>query len=256
MSLRMPCDILARNLLETLIKTVDECSCDCIALSGGIDTTTILLAAVLAGLKPRGYVVFYKHGLPKDLYYVNQLSKLFNIDIKYLIIDLSNIKDLVINVTKCIGEENLDTHRDGGCVEIRNDIVFYTVLKQAKDDGCKCIFTGTGGDEVFAGYSFMLNLTENELIEAIKKLSKGIFSEVLIANCVNIKICTPLSDPRIIDIVENIPIDCLRSQLMRGKEILRYILSMYGLHTIADRMKIPAEGGAGTKDICKSILDD
>jgi len=53
-----------------------------------------------------------------------------------------------------------------------------------------------------------------------------------------------------------IPTDCLRSQLMRGKEILRLILNSHGLDLVGERIKTPAESGAGTKEICKSILDN
>jgi len=184
------------------------------------------------------------------------LSKQLSIDVKYVIIDYGDVKDLVNSVVECIGEENVDSHGDGGCIEIRNDIVFYATLKRAKEDGCRCVFIGSGGDEVFAGYNFMLSLTGEELTKAIEKMSRSRFPELQVAKCLNIEVSAPLLNPEIVKIAMETPIDCLRSQLMRGKEILRLILNSYGLDLVGERIKTPAESGAGTKEICKSILDN
>jgi asparagine synthase (glutamine-hydrolysing) len=48
-------------------------------------------------------------------------------------------------------------------------VVFYTTLIKAKELGCKCIYIGSGGGELFAGYSFMLRLPENE-VEVYRKM--------------------------------------------------------------------------------------
>jgi len=253
---KMPCHIYEEIVLKKLVEIVSRSRCDCIALSGGIDTSTVLLAAKLAGLNPRGYVVIYRGGIPRDLPYVTYISKQLGVDIEYVFIDYSDVENLVKNVVNCIGRENIDTHGDGGCIEVRNDVVFYTVLKRAKEDGCRCIFLGSGGDEIFAGYSFMLSLTEDELIKAIEKMSRGRFPELQIAKCIGIEVSAPLINPEIIDIAIEIPIDCLRSQLMKGKEILRSILNSHGFYLVGDRVKVPAEGGAGTKDICRSTFDN
>ena len=39
MVLRLPCNICADIALEKLVNVVSESRCDCIALSGGIDTS-------------------------------------------------------------------------------------------------------------------------------------------------------------------------------------------------------------------------
>jgi len=66
--LRLPCHICADIALEKLVSVVSESRCDCIALSGGIDTSVILLATRLAGLKPRGYVAFYRGGVFQEIF--------------------------------------------------------------------------------------------------------------------------------------------------------------------------------------------
>ncbi|MGC9149339.1 MAG: asparagine synthase C-terminal domain-containing protein [Sulfolobales archaeon] len=225
------------------------------ALSGGIDTSVILLASLTAGIKPRAYIAIYREGVPKDLVYTEYLAKIFNIDLRYVFIDPLQIERLKNEVIKCVGIDKLDSHGDGGCIEIRNDIVFYSVLEKAKRDGCKCVYTGSGGDEVFLGYSFLLNLTEEEIMKKIDSLINGRYPEIEIANCVGIKIVAPYLEEKILEIAKQIPIGCLRTVSMTGKEILREILASKDLYLISERRKTPAESGAGTISICRSKYD-
>ncbi|MDK6028314.1 asparagine synthase-related protein [Ignisphaera sp. 4213-co] len=256
MRISMPCHIYEELLLKRLMDVVKRFSCDCIALSGGIDTSVILLASVLTGLKPRGYLVIYRNGLPKDVIYVNHIAKVLNIHVEHLFVDSSNVEEIVQRVVECIGKENIDSHGDGGCIEIRNDIVFYTFLSKAIDDGCKCIFTGSGGDEIFVGYSFMMNKVSYDLEKTREKLAYGRYPELEIGKCVGAKVVAPFLEESVLELAFRIPINCLRSESMLGKEILRQILEKHGLHFIANRVKTPAESGAGTKAVCKSIYDE
>ncbi|MEM0490215.1 MAG: asparagine synthase-related protein [Ignisphaera sp.] len=255
MRIPMPCNIYAEKLFNVLMTSIEKYRCDCIALSGGIDTSLILLANISAGYKPRGYTAVYRQGLPKDLVYVNHIAKLFNIDVKYIYIDQGDIDNLMSGVIGCIGRDRIDSHRDGGCIEIRNDIVFYSILREAKRDGCRCIYTGSGGDEVFAGYSFLLKLVEKELEETINRLAYGRYPELEIAKCIDVKAVALLLDREVLDTAFKIPINCLRSEKMQGKEVLREILRSRDLHVISQRIKTPAEDGAGTVSICRSIYD-
>lgn len=256
MELNMPCSILAEKLFNALIDIVQEHRCNCIALSGGIDTSAVLLASLKAGIKPRAYIVIYSDGVPRDLIYAEHIAKIFSIELNHIFIDYSHALKIRDSIIKCIGLEKANSHGDGGCIEIRNDIVFYSVLAKARGDGCNCIYIGSGGDELFIGYSFMLNLVGEELKNAIEKLSKGRFPELEIAKCVNIDAVAPLLNERIVELAYKIPLHCLRSDRFQGKEVLRKILDEVGLHVIAERIKMPAESGSGTKSFCKSIYDE
>lgn len=253
---RVSCYHYAEKLFRKLIDLAEKRPCDCIALSGGIDTSIILLAAVERGLRPRGYVVFYEKSVPRDLFYSNYLSKIYGIELVYVMISERDIDYLRRRVIECIGREKIDSHGDGGCVEIRNDIVFYSVLERATRDNCECIYTGSGGDELFAGYSFMNNLTSTELERSIEKMVKGRFPEIEIARCINAPIEPLFLRREFIEEAIKTPIECLRRQDLRGKEILREILRSRGLHMISERTKTPAESGAGTIAICRSVYDE
>jgi len=244
------------NLFTELVKVVKEHECDCIALSGGIDTTVVLLAALEAGLKPKGYTAMCSFGLPKDLFYVNYISKVFSIDIEFVEINSEVVEDLKSKVIRCIGTNKVNSHKDGGCIEVRNDIVFYATFEKARDSGCRCVYVGSGGDELFAGYGFMLNLSREGLEEAIRRLSRGRYPELEVAKCLGIEVVAPFLDNHIIELAEKIPIECIRSEKMQGKEILREILIKKGLYLIGERVKTPAESGAGTITICRSVYDE
>lgn len=256
MRITITCTAYVEQLFKKLIDVIKKWKCDCIALSGGIDTSVILLSSILANYKPRAYTAIYTHGLPKDLVYVDYLTKFFNLETVYVYIYPHNFNVLENIVVECVGRNKLNSHRDGGCVEIRNDIVFYSVLKKAKEDKCRCIYTGSGGDELFAGYKFLMMLIEEELKKNIERLVKGRFPELEIAKCLNVNAVAPFLDEEIVDIALKIPINCLRSENMQGKEILREILKHKDLHIISERIKTPAESGAGTIALCKSIYDE
>lgn len=251
----MPCYVYAEVLFKKLVEVINRHKCDCIALSGGIDTSVVLLATIEGGLKPKGYTSIYSLGLPKDLVYVNYLSKVFNVDVELVQISYEDVENLRNRVIECIGVDKVNSHKDGGCIEVRNDIVFYATLKRAREDRCKCVFVGSGGDEVFAGYSFMINLSSENLEEAIRRLARGRYPELEIARCLDIEVVAPFLDKLIIEFAEEIPIECIRSEKMIGKEVLREILNRKGLYLISERIKTPAESGAGTIAICRSIYD-
>ncbi|MBE9390763.1 hypothetical protein IOK49_01510 [Fervidicoccus fontis] len=256
MRIKAPCWYYGEELLKMLRRAVKKSGCDCIALSGGIDSSLVLLASLLEGIKPKGYIAVYRGGLPKDIAFANYLSKKFNIDAELVFIEPYRSEDLRKSITECIGEENLNSHLDGGCIEFRNDAVFYSVIKKARDDRCRCIYTGSGGDELFAGYSFLLSLGEEDLDNSIRMLSYGRFPELEIAKCLNMNAFSPFLDESIRDLSLQIPIYCLRSSRMMRKEILREILGESWLGMIAERMKAPAESGSGTKDMCISRFDE
>jgi asparagine synthase (glutamine-hydrolysing) len=255
MRIPLPCRYYEEMLFEKLVNVVKRSRCKCIALSGGIDTSAILLASIKAGSKPRAFTAIYSEGIPKDLPYVIYLSKLFNIDLEVVSLSYKDAVSIRDDIVNCIGSRELDSHRDGGCIEFRNDVVFYTVLKSAKEFGCNCIYVGSGADELLLGYSFLLTLYGEALEDTIKRFIHGRYPELRIGSCLNVETVAPFLEEEIIDFILEIPLNCLRSERMLGKEVIRYMLDFHGLDAIAWRRKTPAEEGAGTKSLCVSIYD-
>lgn len=256
MRISLPCKYYSELIFRRLVRVVAETQCDCIALSGGIDSSMILLAAVSAGVKPKALTVMYRGGLPKDLPYVLHLCKVLNADLEVITVDTSDALGVWEEIIRCVGINGINSHGDGGCIEFRNDLVFYMTMRRAKELKCRCIYVGSGGDELFLGYNYLLHMLSDDIEKAINNvIHHGRFPEIEIARCLDVNVVAPYLTKDVMSLATMIPLQCLRSERMLGKEVLRDVLMMHNLEFIALRMKEPAEEGAGTKVICKSIYD-
>jgi asparagine synthase (glutamine-hydrolysing) len=245
--LNVYCEVFEKQLLNTLSNFILRNPCDCIALSGGIDTTLIAVIAKLGGVSIRGVYTFFNGGIPRDLVYVNHISKTLSIPVTMVIIDVNYIRSVLGNVYECIGKKAYHEL----CIELRNDVVFYATLRVAKEHGCKCVYVGSGGDELFAGYSFMLWLLEEELEKYREKWGLGgRYPELEIASCLGVDVVAPYLSKEVKELALSIPAKCLRGELFEGKKLLRNLISKFGLDLISERIKTPAEAGAGTDSIC------
>ncbi len=254
--MNLPCSYFSDKLFQILKDVVYRYGCSCIALSGGIDTSVIALTARAAGLKLNGFLAIYRGGLAKDIPYAIYIAKSLGIELNYVFIDVEKAYEVAEKVVECIGRDKLNSHGDGGCIEIRNDIAFYSIMLEARDFGCNCIYTGSGGDELFSGYGFMVMQSSEDIRRMIESfVSRGRYPELEIARCVGVKAVSPYLDREVLAIALEVPIECLRTVSMMGKDILRIILTEHGLQWIALRGKTPTESGSGTKAFCKSIYD-
>ncbi|RUM47404.1 MAG: hypothetical protein DSY37_02510 [Hyperthermus sp.] len=245
----LDCHTTASLLLDRLRRVIGSSGCDCIALSGGIDTSVLALAARLENRELQGFIAFYTKGVPRDLVYARLLASSLLIDLTEIPIDDSYIVSRWKRIVECTGRRN---H-----IELRNDVVFMRVLEAAQEHGCGCTIIGDGGDELFAGYSFMLHLLGRELYTTILNMAvKGRYPGVELAECIGVKALAPFLSDDILEVAFNTPMDCVRGGGNEGKSILRLILSQYGLKIIAERPKTPAEAGSGTAVLSRRVLEE
>lgn len=241
---RATCWVFEHLLLDSLRRAVAESGCDCATLSG-IDTTLLVAVAKSLGLSLRCYTTVFTGGLPRDLAYAEYVSKWLNVELRYVTIDEDYFRRTLGELSRCVGEV---AHEP--CVELRNDIVYYAALAEAKKDGCRCVLVGSGGDEVFAGYRFMLELPDEVLEERRDRYArKGRYPELLVAKCLGVEVAAPYLSQEVLEVALKIPASCLRGS-GEGKAVLRELLRRFGLDMVASRTKVPAEGGAGTDSIC------
>jgi len=243
---KMACHLYKTLLLQRLKEVIAETGCECIALSGGIDTSLLTAAASSIGLVLKGYLVIYSEGIPRDLNYAEHVARKLGLKLKHIIIN----DDYIAEKTRLISgyvESN-------DCIELRNDIIFYAALEEARKDGCKCMYVGSGGDEVFVGYNYMVYSLTKTLEElTVKYAVKGRYPELILGRKLGMKVVAPYLSEKILDLALKIPIDCLRDVRMRGKEILREMLQDFSLSLISNRVKTPAEAGAGTERLCINV---
>jgi asparagine synthase (glutamine-hydrolysing) len=135
-------------------------------------------------------------------------------------------------------------------IEIRNNVVMYLAIKWAKEKGEKSIITGDGADELFAGYSFLINKSEEELTTEIKRICSIMhFPTQKIGKALGVTIESPFLNENVIKLAEEIPVSLKVKEengKRQGKWILRKTFEKHIPPQIAWREKSPMQEGSGT----------
>ncbi len=235
------------ELIDLLSKIIKNYNPEGVLLSGGVDSS--LLTIISSKYFPiYGITTIFNKG--DDEKYSLIISKKLNIKHKIKRYGLEEVINAIRDIIKII--KTFDH------IEIRNDISIYIALKEFKEEGIKKIMTGDGGDELFAGYDYMINMNEKELNEYIIFLTKNWnFSSKIIGNALGIEVIQPFLNEKIIEFAKNIPYEWKinkKNGKLYGKWILRFILDNLGFSEIAWRDKQPIEIGSGSMEISNILL--
>ncbi|MGI0011343.1 MAG: asparagine synthase C-terminal domain-containing protein, partial [Nitrosopumilaceae archaeon] len=149
------------NLTRLISEAVLSCTSDCIALSGGLDSSIL---AYYLKKNTKAIAVVAKDFPASDLVYSQLVAKEFGLK---LYIKNATIENLMYSI-----EETIKILKNFNHIEIRNSIVLYLAIKTAKENGCVSIITGDGCDELFAGYSFFLRKEDTELQKDLERIWK------------------------------------------------------------------------------------
>ena len=139
------------------------------------------------------YTSFYLGGLPKDFPYATYVARVSGL--KHELLPINN--DYALKLS----EEVIKLLHTFDPIEVRNDVAALAVLKKAADDGCEYVLTGDGGDELFAGYPYMLVLTSKELNNYIKYLTGAArYPTVELGKKLGIKVIAPFTTKEAIEV--------------------------------------------------------
>jgi asparagine synthase (glutamine-hydrolysing) len=240
------------SIYDSIKKAVLACSSDVISLSGGLDSSIIAYHLKDVSYPIRGISIISKDFLATDLTYCQIISRKFGISLDMVTVSISEILDSIHETIKILGNFN--------DIEIRNTIVMYFAIKNAKDSGCDGIITGDGADELFAGYNFLTSKNEQDLQKELDRI-KGImhFPTQKIGKKLNVKIESPFLDNDVIAQSEKIPAMLKVGEYggkRFGKWILRKAYKDKLPKSIVWRDKSPMQDGAGTSSLSEmfSIL--
>ncbi|MDT7889613.1 MAG: asparagine synthase-related protein [Desulfurococcales archaeon] len=232
-ALKILIDVVSNEILSTM--------CDCMVMSGGIDTSFIAaIARRFAKIPLKGIIVGLQGSVASDLYWGGIVARSLGIEPIYRVYSVQE----ALRATDSI-VSSLDTFDP---VEVRNDVSVYMALEEAKKAGCKCVYTGDAGDELFAGYSYMHLYRLEELSAYIKDLSTYMeFSSTHLGRELGIKVYPPLASKNVVELAIEIPVECKISScsLQRGKDILRSLLEDLSIQS-SRRAKEPIEKGSGS----------
>ena len=177
-----------------------------------------------------------------DLTYCQMISKEMELPLTIL-----NVKtDLILEaIEKTIGI--LQNFND---IEIRNNVVMYLAIKWAKDNGEKSIITGDGSDELFAGYNFLTNKSEDDLEKEIKRICSIMhFPTQKIGKALGISIESPFLNEKVMKLASEIPVNLKvadENGKRHGKWIVRKTFERHIPKQITWREKSPMQDGSGT----------
>jgi len=124
------------------------------------------------------------------------------------------------------------------------------------------VFSGEGGDELFAGYNYFLEydsskVIQEECVNAINSLHNTALQRVdRTANAYNVNVRLPMLDENLLNYVLRIPSkNKVRKDKNTGKHILRKVASKYLPDDIAWRSKDKFWEGSGIKDTLEKKIN-
>ena len=244
---------ISKKLYETLKESCESCKSNSIAMSGGLDSTIIVY--FLKERKPNTVAIIAKDFVASDLTYCQRVSREFNIPLTINQVSTTDI----LNAT----EETIKILRNFNDIEIRNNVVMYLSIKWAKEQNSSGIITGDGADELFAGYSFLVNKSEEELEKEIQRVCSVMhFPTQKIGKALGIVVESPFLDKKIIELAKTIPSNLkVRDEKTKrhGKWILRKTFEKKIPMQIAWREKSPMQDGSGTAGLSSlfdSVIND
>ena len=246
-------DNVSKDLYKVLEESCNTCESNLIALSGGLDSS--IIAYFLKQRKPKAIAIIAEDFVSTDLTYCQRIAKEMNLPLTIYHVKTATILEAV--------EETIKILKNFNDIEIRNNVVMYLAVKWAKDNGERSIITGDGADELFAGYSFLINKPEKELEAEINRVCTVMhFPTQKIGKELGIDVESPYLKKSVVELAMKIPANMkVRNEKEQryGKWILRKIFESYLPQQITWRSKSPMQDGAGTAgltNLFESLIDE
>jgi len=230
--------MLCRRLKDSLRSSIWDEICNTVLLSGGLDST------IITAIRRPEYSITIGFGPEaSDLKYADAAALRF---VRKKITRILSTQELLGIIDKIIvALKTFDP------ITIRNSVVPYAALEVANSSGFKCVYTGDGGDEIFAGYNFLKRYLDNpsRLESEIYRLRAIMtFPTFSLGESLKVKVIAPFLNENVVRIAELIPISDLvgfyRDKVW-GKLVLRRCFRYELGEEICWRKKQAQEEGAG-----------
>ncbi len=232
---------LLRDLRAAVELAVDRNRAEAILLSGGLDTSIVAaLASKQQSLK--AYTIALEGAPSPDIEYANIMAKALGLNHK---LHAFSVEEFIENLPYVV-----KTLKVFDPMEIRNSAAVYIGIREAKNDGVSTFLTGDACDELFAGYSFLFNLSPSELRASLKRLwSIMSFSAMPMAESLGMVAKIPFLDPGVKQLASQLDPSILvvkQGGQKWGKWIVRKAFEDLLPSQITWRVKTPIEYGCGT----------
>lgn len=242
----------AKELHEILNKAVSECIRSDEAgswLSGGLDSSAICALAAGKVRKLKTFTAGIK-GAP-DLKYAGEMAQFLKSEHHEIIV---TVDDLIKALPAVIYHlESFDA------LLVRSSMTNYLVAKLASEHISE-VFSGEGGDELFAGYEYLKTIPVSSLEDELLKITGSLHNTALqrvdrSASAHGITAHVIFADPEVIKFAFTIPV---RYKIFRNTEkwILRKALEGLLPDEILKRPKAKFWEGAGIKDLVSEYASE
>ncbi|MEM2160715.1 MAG: asparagine synthase-related protein [Candidatus Nitrosotenuis sp.] len=226
-------------------QAVDSCQAKHLALSGGLDST--ILAYLLREKKPRCIATISQDYVANDLTYCQMAAKAFDLKLDIKSYSIAQILDGIEETIRILGNFN--------DIEIRNNVVPYLAISEVKRQGFDRIITGDGADELFAGYSFLITKSDDELKADLARIAKIMhFPSQKIGKALGVTVESPFCHESVVSFAKDLQpkeLVGVHDGKKFGKFILRKTFENVIPKQIAWRQKSPMQEGAGTQGLAE-----
>jgi len=230
------------QLRNLIIDQVLASSADGILFSGGLDTSVLAAIAASHGRRLQAVMVSVAEGTGLDEPFARLMVERLGIDLEVLRPSLDELVDRMPELIRLL--------RTFDPMELRNSIVTYVAMEAASKRGLSAVLTGDAADELFAGYSFMFNMSAEQLPSYIRHLNEIMhFTSEVIGRNLSVGVDSPYVSPSVREFAISLGYEdlvCEYEGKRFGKRILREAFSALLPEEIAWRLKTPIEYGSGS----------
>ncbi len=230
------------QLRNLVVDQVLASSADGILFSGGLDTSVLAAIAASHGRRLQAVMVSVAEGTGLDEPFARLIVERLGIDLEILRPSLDELVDRMPELIRLL--------RTFDPMELRNSIVTYVAMEAASKRGLSAVLTGDAADELFAGYSFMFNMSAEQLPSYIRHLNEIMhFTSEVIGRNLSVGVDSPYVSPSVREFAISLGYEdlvCEYEGKRFGKRILREAFSALLPEEIAWRLKTPIEYGSGS----------
>ncbi len=215
-----------------------------ILFSGGLDSTIIAYMCMIIGKRPGIDFVCYTAGLdgsqpPPDIACSRMIADEIGLELRVMSIGMDEVKDYLKVVVPLIEDTNVP--------KVGVALTMYAACVAAREDGIRVMFSGSGADELLAGYD--RHKRSNDIdrdcyADVLRIYEKNTYRDDVVSMNNNIELRVPYLDKRFVDYCLKIPAQFKISN-EQNKIILRLLAEKIGIPpVITQRRKQAAQYGS------------
>lgn len=215
-----------------------------VLFSGGLDSTVIAHICMLLGKEHGRDITCYTVGLkevtpPPDVEHARWIADRLGLDLKVKLIDIGEVETHLRKVVPLV--------EDSSVPMVGVALVMYVACAAAREDGIRTMFSGSGADELLAGYDRhkrSVDINRDCLEDIMKIYAINTFRDDVVSMHNGIELRVPYLDQEFVEYSLRIPAE-LKIKDAQNKWILREAAKELGLpDELALRKKQAAQYGS------------